>query len=280
MNYSLNTAKGGEPQTVMIVGVGGTGGYLAETLCRLLTGRHDNIILVDHDVVEPHNLLRQNFGRTDVGCFKSQALAERRAREFNRPVGYVTKPFRHSPYGPPAVLHRANGAPATPDIIVGCVDNAEARADMAKIIPHHRNFRRPWLVDAGNGKNWGQILVGNSHGGEDLHEAFDGDVCHRLPAPVTQRPDIITYAPDEPPDLDCAAAMELADQDPTVNQVMAALTIQVVRRMLAGTCPFMSLYADLDAGVVTPAYATPDNVNRITGVPVEKLKGPGPGGNH
>ena len=37
------------------------------------------IVLVDHDRVEPHNLLRQNFYPEDVGRFKSQALADRLA---------------------------------------------------------------------------------------------------------------------------------------------------------------------------------------------------------
>ena len=48
-----------------------TGGYVAEGLCRLFQGREAAIVLVDHDRVEPHNLLRQNFYPEDVGRFKS-----------------------------------------------------------------------------------------------------------------------------------------------------------------------------------------------------------------
>ena len=44
-----------------MVGTGGTGGFVAEGLCRLFQGREATIVLVDHDRVEPHNLLRQNF---------------------------------------------------------------------------------------------------------------------------------------------------------------------------------------------------------------------------
>ena len=36
----------------------------------------------------------------------------------------------------------------------------------------------------------------------------------------------------------------------------------------------MSLYIDLDLGTVTPTYATPENVSRITGVPVADLVQP------
>ena len=48
--------------------------------------------------------------------------------------------------------------------------------------------------------------------------------------------------------MDCAAALDLTDQDPTINQMMASLVLQVVRRMVAGTCPFMALYLDMDLG--------------------------------
>ncbi len=56
---------------ITVVGCGGTGGFVAEDLCRLFQGRDAVITLVDHDRVEPHNLLRQNFLREDVGRFKS-----------------------------------------------------------------------------------------------------------------------------------------------------------------------------------------------------------------
>ena len=39
--------------------------------------------------------------------------------------------------------------------------------------------------------------------------------------------------------------------------MMASLVLQVVRRMAAGTCPFMGLYLDMEQGTVTPTYATP-----------------------
>ena len=66
-----------------------------------------------------------------------------------------------------------------------------------------------------------------------------------------------------PPDVDCAAVLDLTDQDPTINQMMASLVLQVVRRMAAGTCPFMGLYLDMEQGTVTPTYATPETVARV-----------------
>ena len=93
--------------------------------------------------------------------------------------------------------------------------------------------------------------------------AFVDETCHLLPAPTLQRPDLLTTVPTIPPDLDCAAALDLTDQDPTINQVMASLVLQVVRRMVAGTCPFMELYLEMEQGTVTPTYASPEAVERV-----------------
>ena len=95
--------------------------------------------------------------------------------------------------------------------------------------------------------------------------AFVDETCYLLPAPTLQRPDLLTAVSTRPPDVDCAAALDLTDQDPTINQMMASLVLQVVRRMAAGTCPFMSLYLDMDMGTVTPTYATPEAAERLMG---------------
>ena len=91
---------------------------------------------------------------------------------------------------------------------------------------------------------------------------FAGETCYLVPAPTLQRPDLLTAVSARPPDVDCAAALDLTDQDPTINQMMASLTLQVVRRMVAGTCPFMGLYLDMEQGTVTPSYVTPEAVAR------------------
>ena len=78
-----------------------------------------------------------------------------------------------------------------------------------------------------------------------------------------QRPDLLTTVPDTPPDVDCAAALDLTDQDPTINQMMASLVLMVVRRMVAGACPCMGLYLDMEQGTVTPTYVTPEAVKRV-----------------
>ena len=259
--YLDNTYLVGNPW-ITVVGCGGTGGFVAEGLCRLFQGREATIVLVDHDRVEPHNLLRQNFLPEDVGRFKSQALADRLARAYRRPVGYSVYPFREDAEADG--MRRYPGlAPDGAGLILGCVDNAAARRAMADCLPGNPGV---WWVDAGNDTNWGQVLIGNVADEVTWDEgAFTGETCHLLPAPTVQRPDLLTAVSTAPPDVDCAAALDLTDQDPVINQMMAALALQVVRRMVAGTCPFMALYLDMELGTVTPSYATPEAVARVIG---------------
>jgi hypothetical protein len=61
------------------------------------------------------------------------------------------------------------------------------------------------------------------------------------------------------------------EQSATINQAMAALVLEVIRRIIEGTCPWMQLYLDLDAGTLTPTMATPEAVSRLTGIRISKL---------
>ena len=184
MPYYLDNALLLDNPWITVVGCGGTGGFVAEGLCRLFQGREATIVLVDHDRVEPHNLLRQNFYADDVGKFKSQALADRLARAYRRPVGYSVYPFRDEDSRPNG--HRYSGLPSYGDcLIIGCADNAAARRAMAECLPEDPCR---WLIDAGNDTNWGQVLVGNVAEKVALEESpFTGETCHlaraHAPAP-------------------------------------------------------------------------------------------------
>jgi len=245
---------------VIVVGCGGTGGFVAEGLCRLLS-RSIRIVLMDQDVVETTNLFRQNFLPQELGRFKAQALAERLARQFNREVGYSLFYLREGARRDPNLIGL--------NLIVGCVDNHLARRAIASFVSE-QNWG--WWIDAGNAENWGQVLIGNS----DRHRMgrmFDPETerCVRLPMPTIQRPELLLPPAAEEIDPDCAEAIQVGDQSPTINQAMASLVLEVVRRLLLGTCPWMSLFLDLDTGELKPTYATPEVVSRMMRVPVGSL---------
>jgi hypothetical protein len=229
------------------VGCGGTGGFVADGLARLLP-RTKDLVLIDMDTVEERNLNRQSFTAADVGLFKSEALAKRLAGKYQRPVQYSILPV---------------GAGALPGgIVVGCVDNGPARQAIADHLHDGQ-----WWVDSGNGPNFGQVLMGNSKI-EKLRPSFVADLCARLPLPIIQQPALLAQVPQQ---RSCAEAVAADDQSPTINQAMGALVLEVVRRIIEGTCPWMQLYLDLDAGTLTPTMATPEVVSRLTGIRVSKL---------
>lgn len=239
--YKLNNDFTRGNYTVTVVGCGGTGGYVVEGLCRLLP-REAKIVLVDHDRVEERNLARQNFFKEDLGKIKSEALALRLARNYGRPVAYSIYPI---------ALTQIQG----PGIIAGCVDNGLARRDIASKL---KPYNSCWWIDSGNGENYGQILIGNSTGAY-----FDEkkELCIALPLPTIQKPELLAETPKER-QLNC---VELAEQGPTINQIMAALVIEVVRKLISGNLCWMQLYLDMEAGTLRPVLAYPEEVIRLIG---------------
>lgn len=259
--------------TVVLVGCGGTGSFLADAICRLLLGREAQVCLVDPDRVEPHNVGRQAFDRREVGRFKAEVLAERLARRYGREVGYAVEPYDR---GRHAGIF-AEGVPSALNLLVGAVDNAAARRALAATLDGSGPYggwggvaRQPWLLDCGNERNSGQVLLGNTMRPAALRGAFQMTEgrCRALPAPGLQRPDLLV-SPPEPapaPQLDCAEAVARALQGPTINQIVAAIAASLIEKLLAGTCAWMGAYFDLDAGTLRPVPAEPATVAGLGGL--------------
>ncbi len=278
MPYRIDRSPGGDGRwavrfereaTVLLVGCGGTGGFLAEAICRLLLGRNAQLYLVDPDRVEPHNVARQCFDRTDIGRFKVEVLAERLARRFGREVGYSVLPFDRE-------LHMQvfGDARSRLNLLVGCVDNSAARRAIAAALDGgDRSYGNPmvgrtWWLDMGNGPNSGQVLLGNITRAEALRGAFNPStgICRALPAPSLQRADLLDAPPAPRPQPDCAEAVAVGDQGPTINQVVAAIAASYIEKLLAGTCLWMASYFDFDDGTLRCVPADPQTVAAIAGL--------------
>lgn len=249
---------------IVVVGCGGTGGFVAEGLCRLLDGSQHPLVLVDHDRVEAHNLRRQNFYTEDLGRYKSQALGERLARQYGRRVAYSIYPYRHDLLGPEAFT--GGNYTLQHGLTIGCVDNAAARRAMAD------GARWGWWIDCGNGEHSGQVLIGSQNSTKQLENSFraDGTVT-ALPNPTMQRPELLVPATDETLPRDCAEAVAAGGQSPMINQAVATLALEFVRRFLGGSLTWLAAYLDLEAGTMSTVPATPQAVARITGLKVAQL---------
>lgn len=217
--------------------------------------------LIDPDRVEERNLTRQNFTREDLGKIKSEALARRLARKYGRPIQYSAFPISLTPI-------------EMPGLVIGCVDNGLARSGIAERVSNKLNLYPytptvSWWVDAGNGENFGQILIGNKSGNYATYYAKER-VFITLPLPTIQRPDLLAQVP-QPQVRDCAQVA--AEQGPTINQTMAALVVEVARRLIEGTCSWMQLYLDLDTGTLQPVFADPEVLKEMSGIKIiEEVK--------
>ena len=260
--YRLSQQPLRDRPEITVVGCGGTGGFVAEGLCRLFGSGDGHLLLIDHDRVEDHNLGRQNFYPGDVGKFKSEALASRLSRQYGREVWYSVYPF--------AVETLSDAFPSQgfgndrAGLVIGCVDNAAAREYMAR-----SGGSWKWWIDAGNGEHSGQVLIGNVRQPEDLRGGFDSveRIVHRLPIPTLQEPSLLVPVTEpETPDLDCAEAVDANLQSPVINQHMAGLVLTFVSKLFAGTLSWMGVYTDLEAGSLNPVRADPKTVAKMVGV--------------
>lgn len=87
MKYSATA-----PVKIIVLGAGGTGGYLIPHLYRIAFAddkRNYRIIICDGDIVEPKNLIRQNFVKQDIGRNKAAVLAERYSGAFGIKCEYI-----------------------------------------------------------------------------------------------------------------------------------------------------------------------------------------------
>lgn len=219
------------PCNVVLVGCGGTGGWLAEPLARLLAfhpgaapfreAPGDNLLLVDGDRWESRNRERQACRSADVGLHKVTTLAERVAamelpdvrpwsiEEYLRTVDDVDLVLRNLP---------------TPLLVICAVDNMAARVNVLR-----------WLDEFCEG-DWAFVSPGNGTGDVRGQVVLDGCVAGcALTASLLRREQ---YAnPDDtgqPATVSCAAAVPDAPQLITANMLAATLTLHVVHGLLTG----------------------------------------------
>lgn len=87
------------PSKIILIGCGGTGGYIAPHLARIayivnsLTNYIPELIFIDMDTVEIRNINRQNFIYTDVGKNKAEVLAKRYSKAFGINIKSIKLPL-------------------------------------------------------------------------------------------------------------------------------------------------------------------------------------------
>lgn len=108
---------------VAVVGCGGLGGYVLEELARLGVGQ---IVAIDPDVFEEHNLNRQLLSTIDqLGVEKNLAAVQR--------IAVINPAVRVSPIT--AAFSKENGSEMLEDVelVIDAVDNIPTRLELAEI---------------------------------------------------------------------------------------------------------------------------------------------------
>lgn len=120
------------PVKIVMLGAGGTGGYVAPYLFRLLhmLDRPARFVICDGDIVERKNLDRQNFVPADLGENKARILAERYSTVLSMETEYVPNFIETLPELMALIAPNLwetdgfrNRHAAEMVILLGCVDN-------------------------------------------------------------------------------------------------------------------------------------------------------------
>jgi PRTRC genetic system ThiF family protein len=237
--------------SIALVGVGGTGSQVARTLARTLYSMKEarletpDLVLVDGDTVEMKNVGRQMFTPADVGQNKATLLAGR----FNRALGLSIEAL-------PTFFHRdlpiATSHHKT--LILGCVDNADARRQIAR---YARQESCIW-IDGGNHFDTGQVIIGDAKRDTRLFSLYHDFLVH-LPFPDVVMPDLLE---DDPPTEDdpasCAELVAMGEQHLLVNEYVALAMGSLVFSLLYRQ-PIHHHMVHVSAnGIMRPEFLTKD----------------------
>ncbi len=264
-----------------LVGCGGTGSWLAPHVVRLARFLRETrqtkvqLTFIDPDVVETKNVFRQNFGESEVGGRKAELLALRYSAAWGATIQGHTTPFDKG------MVQLAYGDLG---VIVGCVDNANARQAIAEALTQDSRQRgdealpRLWWLDCGNGRDTGQVLFGAARSVRELRYAFpyfpSQGFCVNLPAPDLQHPDLLNARLEATPPrngdstVSCAEMLLAGDhqgdlgQSPSINATIANVAATYLWRIFAdpkGLTTFAT-YCNLEVLSARSRYITPDSI--------------------
>jgi len=214
MKFSLT-----KPIKIIMLGAGGTGGYVVPHLYRLLhtLDRYTKVIICDGDVVEEKNLIRQNFISADLNKNKAQVLAERYATAFGLEVSYIPEFIENEerliklvePDKFPIEAYRYPKYEGI-SILIGCVDNNRSRQLCHQVFKSTNNLV---YIDSGNGEYTGQVVCGVRRSGRTYYKPI-GDVY----------PDVLIDIDKFPTQLSCAESAVSAPQSIVAN-IMASTAV-------------------------------------------------------
>jgi PRTRC genetic system ThiF family protein len=245
--------------SIYLIGCGGTGSFIAHVLAQLAASPRgealQRVILVDPDLVEQRNIGRQNFAPADVGYPKAQVLALRYNLAFGTEFEWIHNAFEGS-------LIPKNATALGRILLAGAVDTGEARRTLAHALKD-RHDDVVWL-DAVNGYDRGQVVIGNSFSRKELAASVDENlnIARCLPYPSLALPELLKAETRAGPS--CAQAVENEVQGLFVNRFMASIVGQYLYWLLQGQLSVSQTWVHLDKLEMVSVPVNQFNIDRYT----------------
>lgn len=251
---------------LVLIGCGGTGGWLAVNLPRIAyvqkqAGKKVSVTFIDPDRVEVTNIPRQNFTPNDLELPKASVLAARYGWQWGIEISAIVSPFR-------ADMATSRWRHLT--ICIGAVDNPEARAEIAKVLD---NGKTTFWLDCGNHYDSGQVLLGSSATADNMKGAFHiPTFCTALPSPALQHPDLLVKQVSTQKVLSCEEAAIANAQSMSINHRIADEALDMLLRLLSGTLTRFATYVNCKHGSAWSRFNTPEEIATVIGKPKQYLK--------
>ena len=222
-NYLLNPTN---PISVNLIGAGGTGSKVLTALMEinesLISLGHAGlqVRLWDDDVITSANLGRQRFAESETGLYKSVALINRCNRWAGTNWKAETVKFEKDNFGRLPEKSRAT-------ITITCVDNVQARFDVAEILKetsyrrHYQDEPRYWL-DFGNSRDTGQVIL-STIGEIKQPNSEKYETVASLPFITDELGELLKQSEQEDNTPSCSLAEALEHQDLFINSSLAQM---------------------------------------------------------
>lgn len=233
--FNYHKIEGENSYHFIVVGAGGTGGYLIPNLARMVSlanekfedeGVSHRITIIDADDVEPKNLTRQQFVQPDIGKNKAEIMARRYGRSFGLTIGYIKKYIE----SPEDLVRLMNSSEHTP-VLVDAVDNNKTRLIMKESMDEYGKTGEILQISSGNEEYAGQVIF--NYKNKELYTTVrdsDGFRTQNTPGLFEVFP--TAEIGQLPTELSCAEQAISSPQNIHVNMTAANLMFGYVNKIL------------------------------------------------
>ena len=233
--FNYHKIEGGQSYHFIVVGAGGTGGYLIPNLARMVSltseqfedeGVSHRITIIDADQVEPKNLTRQQFVQPDIGKNKAEIMARRYGRSFGLTIGYIKKYIE----SPNDLVQLMNSSEHTP-VLVDAVDNNKTRLIMKEAMDEYGKTGEILQISSGNEEYAGQVIF-NYKNKDRYTSVLESDGARTKNTPGLFEVFPTAEIGQLPTELSCAEQAISSPQNIHVNMTAANLMFGYVNKIL------------------------------------------------